>query len=290
MQILDGKLVSETRRKALATAISELKFKEAVVPGLAVVLVGDDPASQVYVANKIKGCKEVGINSFEHRVPGDISSSQLKVLIEKLNKDPHVHGILVQLPLPKQLESEEVLSWILPSKDADCLTTENLGRLWSGKPLTVPCTPAGVMAILQHYKISVVGMEAVVVGRSHIVGRPMAHLLTDANATVTICHSKTKNLSEHTRRADLVVVAAGQPEFLGAGDFKKGAVVIDVGIHRKILAGGKSQLCGDVRFKELEGVVKAATPVPGGVGPMTITMLLENTLTLALAQAQLRKK
>ena len=288
MQILDGKLVSEARRKALAAAISELKFKESVVPGLAVVLVGDDPASQVYVANKIKSCKEVGIQSFEHRVPKDISSGQLKAVIEKLNQDPHVHGILVQLPLPKHLSSDEVLGWILPAKDADCLTTENLGRLWSGRPLTVPCTPAGVMAILQHYKISVVGLEAVVVGRSHIVGRPMAHLLTDANATVTICHSKTKNLSEHTRRADLVVVAAGQPEFLGATDFKKGAVVIDVGIHRKSAPGGKSLLCGDVRFKELEDIAKAATPVPGGVGPMTITMLLENTLTLA--KAQLRNK
>lgn len=281
MQILDGKLVSEAHRKALASAISELKFKEAVVPGLAVVLVGDDPASQVYVSNKIKGCGEVGIKSYEHRVPATISSGELKAVIDRLNADPHVHGILVQLPLPKHLSGEEVLSWIKPSKDADCLTTENLGKLWSGRPLTMPCTPAGVMAILQHYKISLSGVEAVVIGRSHIVGRPMAHLLTDANATVTVCHSKTKNLSEHTRRADLVVVAAGQPEFLGAGDFKVGAIVIDVGIHRKDIGGGKSKLCGDVRLKELESIIKAGTPVPGGVGPMTITMLLENTLKLA---------
>lgn len=282
MQILDGKAVAQARRAKIAQAVNDLKVSSRTTPGLAVVLVGEDPASQVYVQNKIKACHEVGFQSFEHRVPATTSAAHLKALIQKLNDDPQIHGILVQLPLPAPLNSEEVLSWIAPRKDADCLTTENLGRLWTSRPLTVPCTPAGVMAILEHYQIDVRGMEAVVIGRSHIVGKPMAHLLTEANATVTVCHSKTQDVKRHTTQADLVVVAAGKPEFLGAGDFKKDAIVIDVGIHRKPSAsGGKPTLCGDVRLKELEGIVKAATPVPGGVGPMTITMLLENTLTLA---------
>lgn len=278
MQILDGKAVSAARRKEIAKKVKAMKLK----PGLAVVLVGDDPASLVYVQNKILACQEVGMKSFEHRLPANTNRAELKRLIEQLNHDSKVHGILVQLPLPKQLSTEEVISWISPEKDADCLTETNLGKLWVGRPLTSPCTSSGVMAILKHFGILCEGLEAVVIGRSHIVGKPMAHLLTEANATVTVCHSKTKDLREHTRRADIVVVAAGKPEFLGEGDFKKGAVVIDVGIHRKSM-DGKKKICGDVRLKELEGIIKAGTPVPGGVGPMTITMLLENTLKLAEA-------
>lgn len=282
MQILDGKQVSSARREKLKIQIDEFKRLKGRAPGLAVILVGDDPASHVYVANKIKACSEVGIESIERRLPADTSAKDLKATVDALNEDPKVDGILLQLPLPKGLKSEEALEWIAPHKDADCLTAENLGRLWSGRTLTTPCTPWGVMAILEHYKIPVAGKSAVVVGRSAIVGKPMAHLLVQADATVTVCHSKTKNLREFTSKADIVVVAAGRPEFLGKGDFAQGSVVIDVGIHRKVV-DGKNKLCGDVRLKELEGVIQAGTPVPGGVGPMTITMLLENTLILARA-------
>lgn len=286
MQILDGKLVADTRRQAIKARIDEFKRKAGRVPGLAVILVGEDPASQVYVGNKIKACEQVGIQSFEHKLSAETSPAQLKAVIQTLNDNPTVDGILLQLPLPKQLNSDEAINWISPAKDADCLTTENLGRLWTGRPLTIPCTPWGVMVILEHYGIDPAGMNAVVVGRSNIVGKPMAHLLTQANATVTVGHSKTKNLSEHTKRADLVVVAAGKREFLGGADFNKNAVVIDVGMHRKdARAGGKAKLCGDVRWDEIKDQVKAATPVPGGVGPMTITMLMENTLRLAEARS-----
>lgn len=282
MQILDGKTVAEARRRKIKGEIESFRRSKGRDPGLAVILVGEDPASQVYVGNKVKACAEVGIRSFEHRLPANITMADLKAQIEKLNADPQVDGILLQLPLPKGLDAEKAIGWISPSKDADCLTAENLGKLWSGRALTTPCTPWGVMVILEHYGIPVAGRTAVVVGRSNIVGKPMAHLLTQADATVTICHSRTKDLTAHTRSADIVVVAAGRPEMLGAGDFKKDAVVIDVGIHRKPQEGGKAKLCGDVRLKELEGTIAAGTPVPGGVGPMTITMLMENTLRLAL--------
>lgn len=284
MQILDGKTVAEARRSKIKSEVKAFKEKFRRSPGLAVILVGEDPASQVYVGNKVKACKEVGIESYEHRIPHDTSAPRLKSLIAQLNADAKVDGILLQLPLPKHLNSDEAIEWIAPEKDADCLTATNLGKLWSGHALTTPCTPWGVMVILEHFDIEVAGKRAVVVGRSNIVGKPMAHLLVQADATVTICHSRTKNLQEHTKAADIVVVAAGKPEMLGKGDFKEGAVVVDVGIHRKPPGpDGKSKLCGDVRLKELDGVIKAGTPVPGGVGPMTITMLMENTLRLALA-------
>jgi methylenetetrahydrofolate dehydrogenase (NADP+)/methenyltetrahydrofolate cyclohydrolase len=286
MQILEGKPVSAARRQKIAATAGEFKKTHGRQPGLAVILVGDDPASQVYVANKLKACHEVGVRSLEHKLTADTTAQRLKEVVDELNADPDVDGILMQLPLPKHLNADEAISWISPSKDADCLTPQNLGLLWSGKALTTPCTPWGVMVILEHYGIGVAGKNAVVIGRSNIVGKPMAHLLTQANATVTVCHSKTRDLREHTLKADLVVVAAGQPEFVGAGDFKKDAVVIDVGIHRKPGKDGKSKLCGDVRLKELEGVIKAGTPVPGGVGPMTITMLMENTVRLAQARAK----
>jgi len=272
--ILDGKAVAKARREALKQKIAKLPSK----PGLAVVLVGEDKASQVYVGGKIKACHELGIESYEVLLPANVTEAELKKQIDRLNEDKNVHGMIVQLPLPKGINSQKAIGWVSPHKDADCLTMENLGALWAGQPRTMPCTPSGVMAILEHYKIDVSGLNAVVVGRSNIVGKPMAHLLSSANATVTICHSKTKNLREHLKRADIAVIAAGQPEFLGGEDFAKDSVVIDVGIHRTAIAGGKDRLCGDVRFSELN--VRAATPVPGGVGPMTITMLMENTVRL----------
>lgn len=302
---LDGKRVSAARRERLKEKVEAFRSKSGVQPGLAVILVGEDPASQVYVASKIKSCREVGMNSIEHRLPSDTTMPELLALVAQLNQDDAVHGILVQLPLPSQLKEDQVLDALDPKKDVDGLKTESMGLLWTGRPRAIPCTPAGIMAILDHYGIGVEGMEAVVVGRSNIVGKPMAHLLSQANATVTLCHSRTKDLAWHTRSADLVVVAAGKPRFLGKDDFKKGSVVIDVGIHRLEVQEGEAQssnkeelravpnasrakakLCGDVRFEELENWASAATPVPGGVGPMTITMLLENTFHLAqLAQA-----
>jgi methylenetetrahydrofolate dehydrogenase (NADP+) / methenyltetrahydrofolate cyclohydrolase len=279
VQILDGKAVAEARRAKIKEQIDDFKRAQGRDPGLAVILVGDDPASGVYVANKLKACQQVGIASFEHRLSAQTTREELKVVIDRLNRDAKVDGILLQLPLPKQLDAEEAIGWIDPLKDADCLTAENLGLLWSGRALTTPCTPWGVMVILEHYGIALSGKTAVVVGRSNIVGKPMAHLLVQADATVTVCHSRTKDLKAHTSQADIVVVAAGRAEFLGAGDFKQGAV----GMHRKTSPSGKSKLCGDVRLKELEGIIAAGTPVPGGVGPMTITMLMENTLRLAKA-------
>ncbi len=278
MQILDGKLVAQQVQKALKAQLSSTQTS-AAPPGLAVVLVGDDPASQVYVRNKIKACAEVGIRSHELRLPRLTTSGELRQAIESLNRDSSVHGILVQMPLPPQLNMADALSWIDPMKDADGLTVLNQGRLFAGQPLVLPCTPAGVMELLQYYKIPIRGRRAVIVGRSQIVGLPMAHLLLQKDATVTVCHSKTENLEEHTRSADLVVVAAGRPRLLGRSAFKKDTVVVDVGIHRRPESDGGG-LCGDVRFEELEGWAHSATPVPGGVGPMTIAMLLKNTLRL----------
>lgn len=275
MKLLDGKEVSEKVREEIKAEVAILSKKHGRPPGLAVVLVGENPASRVYVSSKIKACLKAGIESFEHHLPENTSAKDLKTVIKDLNNQPDVDGILVQLPLPKHLDSDEVLSWVDPKKDADCLTSENLGKLWIGKPLTLPCTPAGVMEILNHYQLKVDGLMAAVVGRSQIVGKPMAHLLTSANATVTLCHSHTKDLRSVLKNCDLVVVAAGKPEFLKKEDFKVGAIIIDVGIHRK----GK-QLVGDVDYESAHLVAGAITPVPGGVGPMTITMLLKNTVTL----------
>jgi methylenetetrahydrofolate dehydrogenase (NADP+)/methenyltetrahydrofolate cyclohydrolase len=216
------------------------------------------------------------MKSFETRLPATVSKEDLKTAITQMNQDPEVTAYLVQLPLPASFNTQEVMSWIDPKKDADGLTVESLGLLFAGRPHAIPCTPHGVMKILEHYDIDVEGKPAVVIGRSQIVGKPMAHLLTDANATVTLCHSRTKDLQQHTKQADIVVVAAGRPKFIGKQAFKKGAVVIDVGIHR--MDNGK--LCGDVDPAGLDDWVSALTPVPGGVGPMTITMLLQNTLTL----------
>lgn len=280
MQILDGKAVAAHKRQEIAANVEKFKQAQQRTPGLAVVLVGEDSASEVYVRNKIRACEQVGILSFEHRLAKQTSAEELENLISRLNQDDQVDGILVQLPLPEHLDEHVVLSWIDPQKDPDGLTTENLGLMFSGRARIYSCTPNGVMEILKHYDIPVEGKLAVVVGRSNIVGKPMALLLQNANATVTVCHSRTPDISLHTRQADIVVVAVGRKKLLGRNDFKQGAVVIDVGMHRDVVEG-KTKLCGDVRFEELDGWVSAATPVPGGVGPMTITMLLHNTLQLA---------
>ncbi len=276
MQLLSGSQVAEKKRLEIKIKVRQFAFDHGRPPGLAVVLVGDDPASQVYVKNKIKACSDTGIQSFHNQLPAKTTEEELLKLISKLNSQTDVDGILVQLPLPSHIDTNRVLSAIWPLKDADGLTPENLGLLMAGRPRVAPCTPRGVIEILNHYDIAIAGRHAVVVGRSQIVGRPMAQLLLLADATVTVVHSKTPNIRDFTKQGDIVVVAAGKPRFMGAEDFKKDSVVIDVGIHRR--AEG---LCGDVRTDELKGLVKAATPVPGGVGPMTITMLLENTLTLA---------
>jgi methylenetetrahydrofolate dehydrogenase (NADP+) / methenyltetrahydrofolate cyclohydrolase len=283
MRWLDGKVLSRQIKKEILEESQAFQRQHRRRPGLAVVLVGDDPASQVYVANKLKAAAEVEFASFETRLPSSAKEADVRAAIEKFNRDADVDGILLQLPLPKGLSAERLLEGLRPEKDPDCLTVENIGRLWAGQPRTTPCTPWGVMEMLRREKIPLAGRHAVVIG-------PMAHLLLSADATVTICHSKTRDLSRITRDADVVVVAAGRPEFLGRDDFKAGATVIDVGIHRvpdpaHREPSGKTRLCGDVRTKEVEGWVGALTPVPGGVGPMTIAMLLKNTMALARAHA-----
>ncbi len=280
MERLDGRALSKELRGQLKTRIETWVEETKVTPCLAVVLVGEDPASQVYVSHKIKACAEAGIKSIEKRVSADISEAELVALVSELNHDPEVNGILVQLPLPERISEQRVVDEIDPLKDADGLSLENLGRLVAGRTRVAACTPSGVIQLLKKHKIEMQGAHAVVVGRSQIVGKPMALLLLQENATVTICHSKTQNLRRHLAEADIVVVAAGRPEFLGKEDFKPGTVIVDVGIHRK----DNGKLCGDVRFEELKDTAKALSPVPGGVGPMTIAMLLENTFHLTQLQ------
>lgn len=286
MLILDGKEVAKEVRAALIPRIENFKSHQGRSPHLSVVIVGDDKASHVYVKNKKIACEKVGMTSSIHAFPAETTQAELNRIIQELNQNPDVDGILVQFPLPRHLSSDEVLARVAPGKDADGLTYGSLGFFFAGRPLVSPCTPAGVMQILKHYGISAEGLRAVVVGRSNIVGKPMAQMLTEANATVTVCHSKTRNLASYTREADLVVVAAGKARFLGKEDFKKDVIVIDVGMHG---SGQGGKLCGDVRFEELSGWAKAATPVPGGVGPMTIAMLLQNTCLLAEKRAGLHK-
>ncbi|MYE07398.1 MAG: bifunctional 5,10-methylenetetrahydrofolate dehydrogenase/5,10-methenyltetrahydrofolate cyclohydrolase [Oligoflexia bacterium] len=285
MQILDGRLVAQKITTELKRKIHSFYEQHKISPGLVVILVGNNPASQVYVHQKIKTAKQVGIHSKVLSLPEDISLNKLKQTIQSLNQDPAIHAILVQLPLPHPLSWREVVSHIDPRKDPDCLTVENQGLAWSGQARVLPCTPSGIMKLFEHYNIILKGKKAVVVGRSQIVGLPMAQILLRANATVTVCHSHTKNLSKITQEADLVVVAAGCPGLLGKKDFKKGAVVVDVGIHRTI-ENNKTILKGDVLFEELKNWVAYATPVPGGVGPMTVTILLENTFQLACLAAE----
>jgi methylenetetrahydrofolate dehydrogenase (NADP+) / methenyltetrahydrofolate cyclohydrolase len=277
---LDGHVLSKQIRQQLKSQVDQWKAQTGLSPCLSVVLVGEDPASQVYVRNKIKACAQVGILSREHYLPEKVSQEELIQCVRQLNQDPEVNGILVQLPLPKGLNADLVLKEISPLKDADGLDPENLGLLLCGQKRVAPCTPSGVIELLKAHNIALEGVHAVVVGRSQIVGKPMALLLLEENATVTICHSRTPNLSEWTQQGDIVVVAAGRPEFLSQKDFKPGAVVVDVGIHRK----SDGTLCGDVQSHGLDQRLYALSPVPGGVGPMTITMLLANTLKLAQLQ------
>lgn len=277
VQVIDGKLVSQKRRLEMTERVREFQKNYKRAPGLGVILVGEDPASQVYVKNKVLASEQVGLLSKKIILDRAASESEILDAVKKMNLDPEVDGFLVQLPLPKNLNTEKILDAISPLKDADGLHPENLGLLWAGRERVVPCTPQGVMHLLEHYNVKLAGKNAVVVGRSQIVGKPMAHLLVQADATVTVVHSKTENLKQYLQGADVVVVAAGRANMFGREDFKEGAVVVDVGIHR--LSSGV--LCGDVRYSELQGWAAAATPVPGGVGPMTITCLLENTIRLA---------
>lgn len=274
-QLLDGKAMSAELREELALRVQRLKGK-GVTPGLAVILVGDDPASQIYVKNKELGCQQVGIHSVTIRLPETASQAELEAQIDKLNADASIHGILVQLPLPQGLDEAAALARILPEKDVDGFHLLNAGKLFTGQQGVVACTPKGAMEMLHRTGIDLSGKEAVVVGRSNIVGKPMAMLLLQENATVTICHSRTVNLAEHTRRADVLVAAVGKPRFVTADMVKPGAVVIDVGINR---VDGK--VVGDVDFDAVREVASWITPVPGGVGRMTITMLLANTIEAA---------
>ncbi len=279
-KIIDGKQIAKEVRAEIAAECAELK-KKGIVPGLAVVIVGTDPASQVYVRNKKKACEEVGFRSEVFELPEETTEEELLTLVKKLNEDVNIHGILVQLPLPEHLDDEVIIANIDPKKDVDAFHPSNVGKIMIGNYDFLPCTPAGVMVLLEKSGIDVSGKECVVVGRSNIVGKPQAMLLLHANGTVTICHSRTKDLAEVTRRADILVVAIGKADFITGDMVKDGAVVIDVGMNRK--ADGK--LTGDVDFATVEPKASYITPVPGGVGPMTITMLLRNTLTSAKKHA-----
>ncbi len=278
-KLIDGKAVSASLRESMKAEVEELA-EQGITPGLAVVLVGDDPASQVYVRNKEKGCEELGIYSEKYELPASTTQRELLDLVETLNKKPDIDGILVQLPLPDQLDANAVIEAISPDKDVDAFHVSNVGKIMLGEYRFLPCTPAGIMELIHSTGIEVAGKECVVVGRSNIVGKPMAMLLLHENGTVTICHSRTRNLAEVTRRADILVAAVGKPNFITAEMVKEGAVVIDVGMNRD--ENGK--LCGDVDFEAVGEVAGAITPVPGGVGPMTITMLLKNTITAAKKQ------
>ena len=279
--IIDGKKISAAARAEIAERARRLTEKTGVVPGLAVVIVGEDPASKVYVRNKKKACEEAGFYSVVVELPAEISQEELLARLEELKADPRIHGILVQLPLPAHIDPDAVIAAIPPEKDVDAFHPENVGHIMIGDYRFLPCTPAGVMKMLEYEGIEVSGKECVVIGRSNIVGKPMAMLLLQANGTVTICHSRTRNLADVTRRADILVSAVGKAGFVTADMVKDGAVVIDVGMNRN--AEGK--LCGDVDFAAVSEKASAITPVPGGVGVMTITMLLENTVRAAEAAA-----
>jgi methylenetetrahydrofolate dehydrogenase (NADP+)/methenyltetrahydrofolate cyclohydrolase len=281
-QIIDGKAIAAELRKRVALEVHRLQAETGVTPGLAVVLVGEDPASQIYVRNKIRDTREAGMVSLEHRLPADIAQGDLLALVRELNADPAVHGILVQLPLPPHLDSGPVIAAIHPDKDVDGLTTENAGRLVAGLPGLVSCTPLGCIILLTQTLGSLAGKRALVMGRSILVGKPVAQLLLAENCTVTMAHSRTRDLAAEARRADILVAAIGKPEMVRGDWIQPGATVIDVGINRlPALEGGKSRVVGDVAFTEALEVAGAITPVPGGVGPMTIACLLANTVTAA---------
>ncbi|HFI0593079.1 TPA: bifunctional methylenetetrahydrofolate dehydrogenase/methenyltetrahydrofolate cyclohydrolase [Streptococcus suis] len=273
MTVIDGKALAAKMQAALAEKTAQLKAEKGLIPGLVVILVGENPASQVYVRNKERSALAAGFKSEVVRVPDTISEKELLALIERYNQDSEWHGILVQLPLPVHISEEKVLLAIDPDKDVDGFHPTNMGKFWSGHPVMIPSTPAGIMEMFKEYQIELEGKTALVIGRSNIVGKPMAQLLLDANATVTIAHSRTKNLPELARQADILVVAIGRGHFVTKEFVKPGAVVIDVGMNRD--ANGK--LIGDVQYDEVAEVASYITPVPGGVGPMTITMLMEQT-------------
>ena len=276
-KIIDGKAISATIRAEISEEVKKMKAEKGLVPGLAVIIVGEDPASQVYVRNKAKDCEETGINSIVHALPENTTEEELLALVHKLNNDDSVHGIIVQLPLPKHLNSDLIINNIDVNKDVDAFHPYNVGKIMIGDYELLPCTPAGVMALLERSNIDVAGKNCVVVGRSNIVGKPQAMMLLHKNGTVTVCHSKTKNLAEICRSADILVVAIGRAKFIKGDMIKEGAVVIDVGMCRD--ENGK--LCGDVDYESAEKKASYITPVPGGVGPMTRVMLLQNTLTAA---------
>ena len=276
-KLIDGKKISAEIRAEIKQETAEFKKEYGYLPGLAVVIVGENPASQVYVRNKARACEEVGFYSEVHELPEATTQAELNALVDRLNADDQIHGILVQLPLPRHLDENEVLLRINPKKDVDAFHPYNVGKIMIGDYDFLPCTPAGVMALLDRTGVEIAGKRCVVIGRSNIVGKPMSMLLLHANGTVTVCHSRTKDLAAVCREADILVVAIGKADFVGADMVKPGAVVIDVGMNRR--ADGK--LTGDVNFAEVEPIASAITPVPGGVGPMTITMLLKNTLTAA---------
>lgn len=285
-RIIDGKAIAAELRKAVAAEVEALKREKGVTPGLAVVLVGDDPASQVYVRNKARQTVEAGMKSFEHKLPATTSEAQLLKLIDELNRSRDVHGILVQLPLPPQIDTRKVIEAIDPAKDVDGFHPINVGHLSAGEPALVPCTPAGCIILAKSVQPDLKGLEAVVIGRSNIVGKPVAQLLLREDCTVTIAHSRTRDLPSVVRRADLLIAAVGRPELVRGDWIKPGAIVIDVGINRIEGSEGQPRLVGDVAFNEAVEVAGAITPVPGGVGPMTIACLLKNTVGAAQSQTQ----
>ena len=283
MNLLNGKELAQKLQQEMKQEVTELKEK-GLQPGLAVILVGEDPASQVYVRNKERAANNIGMYSVVYRLPETTSEAALIAKIEELNQDDKIHGILVQLPLPKHINEDLVLDTIDPAKDVDGFHPMNLGNLFAGKPTMIPCTPAGIMELIKLSGIDLAGKNAVIIGRSNIVGKPLAHLLLQANATVTICHSKTKDLPKVAKQADVLVVAIGRANFVTADFVKEGAVVIDVGTNRD----ENNKLTGDVKFDEVAPLTSFITPVPGGVGPMTITMLMRQTIDAAKRKENVR--
>ena len=282
-QIISGKVISAAVKERIAAEVEVLKA-QGTTPGLAVIIVGSDPASQVYVGSKERTCIELGMYSEKYELPEETTNEELLALIERLNNDDKIHGILCQLPLPKHLDEKKVIDAIIPQKDVDAFHVQNVGKIMIGDYDFLPCTPAGIMEMLKYSNIDPKGKHCVVIGRSNIVGKPMAMLMLHADATVTICHSRTVNLKEICKEADILVASVGRPKFVTADMVKQGAVVIDVGINRD--ENGK--LCGDVDYENVEPLCSAITPVPGGVGPMTIAMLMQNTLTSAKRSANLK--
>ena len=280
-RLIDGKAAAAALRQRVAAAAADLAARYGIIPGLAAVLVGENPASEIYVRSKAKATREVGLASIEHRLPATTSEAELLRLVDTLNADPAIDGILVQLPLPLQIDPQRVIEAIDPTKDVDGFHPRNVGRLWSGGEALVPCTPWGALLLLRQAMGALAGADAVVIGRSNIVGKPMAALLLAENCSVTLAHSKSRDLPAIARRADILVAAVGRAELVRGSWIKPGAVVIDVGINRLPGEGGKSRLVGDVAFAEAQGIAGAITPVPGGVGPMTIACLLRNTLVAA---------